>query len=558
MSLTITPERLKRYKDIALLIIKHSGSDMMKNTDSEAAILEEEYLEKSKNGDPEKFANDLEEMGPTFIKLGQLLSTRPDFLSEKYINALTRLQDKVEPFPFDQVETIVHDELGVRISKAFREFEPSPMAAASLGQVHKAVTREGKTVAVKVQRPEIRKRIVEDLNALSDIAATLDKYTETGKRLRFLDILNEFRKTLIQELDYRLEAQNLIKMGVNLQNFRDIIIPQPVEDYCSSKVLTMDYILGTKVTSLHPAALMEVNGNYLAEELFKAYLDQVLIHGFFHADPHPGNVFITPDHKIALIDLGMVARIDPDTRENLLKLLLYISEGRGVDAAKLGLKMSIVSEDANEGEFTKRVSEFVAATQDITLAQIQIGKVIVELTRIAANTGIRTAPELTMLGKTFLNLDEIGKTLNPSFNPNEVIKRHAEMVVRRLIFKNFSAGFLFSSLLEAKDFLQKLPVRLNSLFESLMDNQLEFKIKAFDDSSLMENLQKIANRITMGLVLAALIIGAALLMRVQSSFTILGYPGLAMLLFLIAAGFGFTLVLNILLRDEWKKKRKPG
>ena len=186
MALSLTPERLKRYKDIALLILQNSGTDILKNPNSDADILQEEFTENGKKGDPEKFTRDLEEMGPTFIKLGQLFSTRPDFLSQNYIDALTRLQDKVEPFPFDQVENIIHEELGVRISKAFNEFEPTPMAAASLGQVHKAVTRDGKIVAVKVQRPDIRKRIVEDLNALADIAGTLDKFTETGRSLRFL------------------------------------------------------------------------------------------------------------------------------------------------------------------------------------------------------------------------------------------------------------------------------------------------------------------------------------------------------------------------------------
>ncbi len=242
----------------------------------------------STDGHPEALAHDLEEMGPTFIKLGQLLSTRPEFLPQSYLDALARLQDKVKPFRADAVEEIVSSELGVRLSKGFLEFDLEPIAAASLGQVHKARLRDGRLVAVKVQRPGIRKMIREDLDALEDIASSLDRHTEIGRRAAFLEMLKEFRRTLFAELDYRQEAQNLIRLGKNLERYERLIVPQPVEDYTTSRVLTMDYVRGTKITSFSPLARLEMDGKVLADDLFKAYLDQVLVDGFFHADPHPG------------------------------------------------------------------------------------------------------------------------------------------------------------------------------------------------------------------------------------------------------------------------------
>ncbi|MGE5353276.1 MAG: ABC1 kinase family protein [Acidobacteriota bacterium] len=558
MAISLSPEKLKRYKDIAVLLVKYGSKDIVKTTGTDDTMLEDEIVSGDiKKGDPEQLAHDLEELGPTFIKLGQLLSTRPDFLPQPYLDALSRLQDNVKPFSFEEVEQIVQDELGVRISKAFMEFNHEPMAAASLGQVHKAKLRDGRAVAVKVQRPGIRETILNDLGALNDIADTLDRHTDTGRRYSFQNILGEFKKALLQELDYRQEAQNLIKLGQNLERYPDIIVPQPVEDYSSSKVLTMDYVRGTKVTSLSPLAYIDLDGKKLARELFEAYLDQVLIDGFFHADPHPGNVFITDDHKVALIDLGMVARVDPEVRESLLKLLLYVSDGRGKDAAEISKGLGTPLEDFNEEKFTQEVTEFVARSHDATLEQIKVGRVVVELTRIAANNGIRTPSELTMLGKTLLNLDQIGRTLDPEFNPNAVIREHADTILRRHFFRKASPGNIFSSLLEVNELVQKFPSRLNSLMDALANNRFQLKIDAIDDHRLMENMQKIANRIAMGIVLGALIIGAALMMRVNSPFTILGYPGIAIIMFLAAAAFGFVLVINILMRDEWGKRRPP-
>ncbi|MFO7446550.1 MAG: AarF/ABC1/UbiB kinase family protein, partial [Ignavibacteriaceae bacterium] len=358
--LSLTSEKLKRYKDLVLFIIKHANSQLLQASDEELVPETENNTE----GEPEKFVKDLEALGPTFIKMGQLFSTRTDIFPPSYITALSRLQDNVEPFSFEEVENIVTEELGVRISKAFQEFYAEPIAAASLGQVHKAVTHDGKIVAVKVQRPGIRSIIINDLEALDDIASALDKHTKAGEKFAFGEILNEFRKTILKELDYRIEAQSLTRLNNSLKGYSNIIVPLPVDDYTTSKVLTMDFVKGTKITSISPLAKLEFDSTVLIEELFKAYLDQVLIDGFFHADPHPGNVFLTDDKRIALIDLGMTARVDPNMQESLLKLMLYISEGRGYEAAELSIDMSIKSDLSNREIFIREVSSFVSIAQD--------------------------------------------------------------------------------------------------------------------------------------------------------------------------------------------------
>jgi predicted unusual protein kinase regulating ubiquinone biosynthesis (AarF/ABC1/UbiB family) len=460
----------------------------------------------------------------------------------------------VEPFPYSEVEEIVRRELGVRISKAFAEFDPQPIAAASLGQVHRAKLRDGREVAVKVQRPDIRKTVVDDLEALAEIAQWLDKHSQAGKVYGFADMLEEFKRSLMHELDYRQEARNLSALRENLKDFRRLVVPAPIEDYCTATVLTSEYVRGQKVTSVNPVVRTEIDGHRLAEELFRAYLQQILVDGLVHSDPHPGNVLLTEDNRVALIDLGQVARITPSMQEALLQLLMSISEGRSDEAATTAMKIGELRTEFDEPEFRRRVADLVGQLQGVKVAQIQVGSVVMALTRVASECGIRVPPELTMLGKALLSLDEVGRALDPEFDPNDAIRRHAVDLTRQRMLKALSPGALFEAAVEMKDFVQKLPGRVNRILDTIASNQLEVKVDAIDEQTLMDGFQKVANRITVGLVTAALIVGAALLMKVETSFRILGYPGLAMVCFVAAAGMGFSLVLNIVLNDRRSKK----
>ena len=550
MGISLKSQHLKRYQQIAWLLIKYGRSDLVKETGLTETLNAEQRVSPKEAAKAEELAADLEKLGPTFVKLGQLLSTRVELLPRAYLQALERLQDKVEPFGFEEVEKIVTAELGVRISKAFADFATEPMASASLGQVHLARLRDGRPVAVKVQRPNVREGLVDDLEALEDIAEFLDSHTEFGRRYQFTKILEQFRKSLLRELDYRQEMQNLVRLGEMLREYRHIIVPVPVSDYCSSRVLTMQYVPGKKITEVSPLARMEFDGAALAGEVFKAYLEQILVHGFFHADPHPGNVFLTEDYRIALLDLGMVGQLMPRMQEDLLQLLLAVSEGRGEEAAQIAIKIGDPTGVFDSTEFEQRLSEIVATQKGATVAQMEVGRMVLELTQIAAETGIRVPPELSLLGKTLLNLDQVGRALEPQFDPNAAIRRNAADILQRRLVKSLSPGNLFSSVLEVKDLIQRLPARLNRFMDSLANNEFKISVDAIDERKLMVGFQKVANRITVGLVVASLIVGAALLMRVDTTFRIWGYPGLAILFFLAAAGAGIVLLINIVFYDR--------
>lgn len=550
----LSTTHLKRYRDIVALLWKYGRSDLVQHLSSEDDIAPPDANHPT-DVSPEQLADDLEAMGPTYVKLGQVLAGRADLLPDPYRKALARLQDRVKPFSFPEVERIVVEELGVRLSKAFSRFDQDPIAAASLGQVHFAALRDGRPVVVKIQRPNIRPEIAGDFEVLDQIASMLDAHTEAGHRYRFASVVEEFRLTILNELNYEREAQNLIAVGRNLQEFELIQVPQPILDYTTRNVLTMQYVSGQKITALTPLARIDVNGGPLCEELFRAYLKQVLIDGLFHADPHPGNIFLTDEGRIALLDLGMVGHVGVQMQENLLKLLIALSDGHGEDAAELVIHISEKTDDFDAASFRRDLNQLIAERRNQALGQMQVGRSLLEVSKGAAENGLFVPSELTLLGKTLMQLDEIGRILAPDFNPNDSVRRNLDELLARRLQKDTSKGNVMGSLLEMKGFLGSLPSRLNRIMDAITNAEIEVKVKSLDAKTIMEGMQKIANRITTGLVLAALIIGASQLMRVPTNFRLFGYPGIAILCFLAAAAGGFWLVINILVQDYRSRKR---
>ena len=534
----VLPEKLSRYAAVASLMLKY-GRNVGETVDDQVP-----------DEAPEALANDLEKLGPTFIKLGQVLSSRPDLLPPAYLEALTRLQDSVKPFPFADVQRIVEEELGARLSKAFSVFEETPIAAASRGQEHRAALRDGRLVAVKVQRPDIARTVASDLDALDEIAQFLTNRTGAGKRYDLVGMVAEFRMALEAELDYLQEANHLKLIAKNLEEFEAIVIPQPVEGYTSPRVLTMNYIAGTKVTKISPVARLEIQGDVLADTLVRAYLKQIVLDGVFHADPHPGNVFVTEDGLLALIDLGMVGRLSPQMQDRLLKLLLAISEGRGEEAAEVAVTLGEKLPEFNEAGFRRAISALVGRIGHQSIADFQIGRVFLELSSLINDNAMRAPAELTMLGKTLLHLDEVARVLDPALDVNDCVRRNGVDLMSRRMKKMASSGSLIAAVLEGKEFAAKLPGRVNRVLDALAASELKMKVELIDDGAIIDGLQKVANRITLGLILAAMIVSAAMVMRVDTTFRILGYPGFAMILFLLAGAGATYLAVQIVRHDR--------
>jgi len=555
--MTFSATHLKRYRQIAGLLWKYGRSDVAQQMAVPDAFDPQELKSGPSGAAPEQLSDDLEAMGPTYVKLGQVLAGRPDLLPKAYLKALARLQDKVKPFGYDEVEQILLAELGVRVSKAFSRFDTEPLAAASLGQVHLAALRDGRQVVVKVQRPDIRRQIADDFEVLAEIAAFLDEHTEIGRRFRFSAVVAEFRTTIQQELNYEREAQNLIAVGKNLKDFKLIQVPQPVLDYSTRCVLTMEYIKGQKITELGSLAKQDINGAVLSEELFKAYLKQVLVDGLFHADPHPGNVFITDDGRIALLDLGMVGHTAPVMQQHLLKVLIAVSDGKGDEAAEVVMLMSEKTDAFDPHKFRQQIGQLVASSRNQGLRELNVGQSLLDVSRHARESGLFVPSELVLLGKTLLQLDEVGRILDPTFDPNASIRRNVGDIISSRMIRETSQGSVVSTLLELKDFTVHLPARLNRIMDAIASAELEVKVKATDAKMVVDGIEKVANRVTKGILLASVIIGAALMMRVATSWTFFGYPGFAMLCFLAGGAGAVTLLYGIYSEDRASRKHRP-
>ncbi|NUR05747.1 MAG: AarF/ABC1/UbiB kinase family protein [Nocardioidaceae bacterium] len=511
MSRSLKVRHGARYARLAALLVKHARSGMIRPGGAEPTAAAGADLA---DGDPEaaaELARELESLGPTYVKLGQMMSTRVDLISPAYVEGLSRLQDDVEPFGYDEVERIVTSELGVRLPTLFPEFERKPLASASLGQVHRATLRDGRKVVVKVQRPDVRERVVRDMEVLGEIVDVVDAHTELGSRFAVAELLEEFRRTLFDELDYRREGENLLTLREILSGWERLAVPEAYLDLCTERVLTMEYLPGRKVTELGPLARLEIEGEALADDLFGAYVEQVLVEGVFHADPHPGNVLVTDDGRLVLLDVGMVSRVTPARQEKLLKLLLALADTRPDEVVRVARTLGEERPGYDQARFERAVARVVRQAATSSLEQIDLGVLLLRLIRDAGDCGLRMDPELTMLGKAILNLDQVATVLDPDFQPIEALHRHGGRLMRSSM--RASPAALLSSMLEAKEFAEALPGRVNRAFDAIGEGRFELRIKAFDEHEFLRGLHKLANVIAAGLVLAAIILASALLAR---------------------------------------------
>lgn len=547
------PEGLARTAQIVSFLFKYRAAGVFSGLDlpSETAVADDT------DTGPEAFVDDLEALGPTFIKIGQALSTRPDMVPADYLLALQRIQDNVQPLPFDVVRDTVESALGARLGKIFETFDEVPLGAASIGQVHAATLRDGRRVAVKVQRPDISAGIHADLQALAGLADKADRFTDLGRRVRFADWVSEFGKTLLRELDYRTEAENLQRFHEHLEAYPTLFVPRPLWDLTSSEVLTMELVDGIKVTDVSGLRRTEEPLGELAGTLMRGYLDQMFIHGEIHADPHPGNLLLTTDGRLALLDLGMVVHVPPRRRDQLLKLLFAAVDGRGEDVAQEVVAMGTRLEDFDEDRFVRevgqRVARYAAASGRSSQSE---GRLVLDVTVMATACGLRVPPELSLLGKTLLNLEAVSQALDPHLDVKRVVEEHLDHVMRERMRKSLSLAHLASEAMELQSLVRGAPRKISDILGLLAENRLQVQLTGLEESRLMENLQKIANRISAGIITAALILGSVMLMRVETESRLFGYPALALVMFLLAAALGVGIVASALLRDRRARPRE--
>jgi ubiquinone biosynthesis protein len=540
------------------------------------------------------FRKRLVELGPAYIKLGQVLSTRPDLLPEVYIKELERLQDDVGEIPFEDVERIIEEELKGRLSKLFSEFNRDPIGTASLGQVHAAALRDGRSVVVKVQRPHIRASLSDDIEYFRELASFLAAHTEAGARIDMVGIIQQLERALADELDYRIEARNAATFRRSLSEFPRILIPKVIEAYTTERVLTTERIRGTKMADVSPLVRIEHDFHPVADDLTRAYLKQITIDGHFHADPHPGNVFVvmpqdenpwtpsevkalnrrqsvrtavTPlarierqaqedaapqpddvDVKLALIDFGMTARLSTALREQVVRLLMDIADNRGDDAANVLIEVGEELPGFERAAYVSDVAALMARNFDLAVGEMQAGKVLYELINISYQKSLRLPAELTLLAKTLFNLDGVTRAIDPMYSPIPTIRQYGNDIMSERAKRDLSPRRLFQLATEGSDLLMSLPHRIDLITARLAAGEFETRVDVPQLVVVMTGMQKVANRIFSGLVVAALIVASAMLMPYRRT--------LSTYLFILSAIIGIYMVLTIVWTDRKEKKRK--
>lgn len=536
----------------------------------------------------EAFRDRLVELGPAYVKLGQVLSTRPDLLPPDYIAELEKLQDDVGPIPTSDVVDIIEAELCARSSKLFASFDEEPLGTASLGQVHAAQLRDGRPVVVKVQRPHVRNQLADDLEFFHQLAQFLSDHTAAGERVDLLGIVHQLERALSDELDYRIEARNAATFRRTLAEYPRILVPRVIEAYTTQRVLTTERIRGTKLDAVSPLTRLEHDFHPVAEDLIRAYLKQITIDGHFHADPHPGNVFVvlpsdenpptpsemkasdrravqrpahTPlsriendaqrraapqpadaDVKLALIDFGMTARLSTTLREHVVRLLLDLADNRGDDAAEAMIEIGDELPEFDREAYVREVASLMARSYDLSISELDTGKVLYQLINISFQRGLRLPGELTLLAKTLFNLDSVTRAIDPTFSPIPTIRQFGNQIVSARAKRELNPRRLYQLATEGSDLMLALPHRLDLITSRMAANEFETKIEVPQLTLLMAALQKVANRVFSGLVLAGLLVASAMLIQVRKG---LGTAG-----FILAGVIGLWMVLSILWSDR--------
>ena len=541
------------YRDLLVLFTRYGRKDFrltMSPDDLLLPVEEETKMEPDVRQRAEAFASALKQMGPAYVKFGQLLSTRPDIVPPEYIAALESLQDNLEPFSFAEVERTVEEELGAKISKMFDTFESKPIAAASVGQVHRAALRDGREVVVKVQRPNVREQVRNDLEVFSEIAQTLEAHTEIGRKMNLSGAIEQARVSMLNELNYVQEARNTETLRTNLAPFPQIYIPTVIHDLSSSRVLTTELVKGRKVSKLTPLSLIENNYAELAAVLTRAYLKQICVDGIWHSDPHPGNIFVREidgETQVVLLDFGMVARISYEFQDEIIKLLLAISSNRGSEVADSCVRMSEVQEHFDPVKFTREISTIVAAVHDATATDINTGQLIFNVIAVGNNNDLKAPPELAMLAKTLLHLDAITRRLDPEYDPQHVIREYAEQLMTQKLRQKFDPRNFYAAMLDLNQLILDLPHRAREIIDLTAAGKLTFGLKLVQAEEFLAGIHKVANRITVGIIVAAIVIASALMMRTA--------PALAMVGYVTSALIGLYLVVSVLMQDRRDQER---
>jgi ubiquinone biosynthesis protein len=545
---------LKRYRQILGVLIKYGFGHIVEQLNIDY------YLEWGKRivtlgtfsrelerlSQAERMRLAMEELGPTFIKLGQLLSTRPDIIPLEYINELKKLQDRVPAVSTPEIKKHLEAELGESADKLFNKFDPEPLASASISQVHRGVLKSGEQVVFKIRRPGIQRVVDTDVDILMGLAYLVENHLPGGDMYDPLGLVKEFRRTINRELDFSREGRTIDRFSANFEEDETIRIPRVYWEFTSRKVLTLEYLAGIKISHLPELTQAGYDLKEIARRGADSFLKQVFEHGFFHADPHPGNLYVLPDNVICIFDFGMVGRLDEDLKLQLTELLLSILR-RDVDHIISQLLYSgELHDEANLKNLKRDLAEFIDDYYDLLLQDIKVGKMLIDFIEILTEYQIKFPSNLMLLARALIAIEGLGRQLDPTFNMIEQVRPFTEQIVRdRFSPANLSKDL--SRTLQSYHSLGKsMPKNIKEFINRVNRNKFKIDLEHRGLERLITDLDKSTNRISFSLVIAALVIGSSLIMQTDKGPILFWFPLLGLLGYSIAGFLGLGLAIAIL------------
>jgi len=497
-------------------------------------------------GGPVRLRLAMEELGPTFIKLGQLLSTRPDILTKEYARELSKLQDKVPPVSTEAIMGQIEGELGHPVAELYAEFSSEPLAAASIAQVHRGRLHSGEQVVVKVRRPAIEVLIKTDVDILMSLAGLVERHLPSGEIYNPVGLVREFRRTIAREMSFTREGRTIDRFRENFEGNPTVYVPRVYHDLSGETVLTLEYIDGIKVSEFEQLHAAGYDLKAIARHGADALLQQVLVNGFFHGDPHPGNIFVLPDNTVCFIDYGMVGRLDRELKFRVAELLTSILD-RDVDQLIAVLVHSgELIEEISLPSLRKALSDFIDDYYEVPLEELKAGKLLADFVELLVQFHIRFSPDLMLLAKALITIEGIGRDLDPDFN---MVAHLKPFMARLLVEKSSPANLSREGARLVRSYaslLKNLPQDLKEFITRINRNKFKIDLEHRGLEKLITDLDKSSNRLSFSMLIAALIVGSSIIMQTDKGPLLFGFPVLGLLGYSMAALLGFWLAFAIL------------
>ena len=510
---------------------------------------------------PERVRRMLQDLGPTYVKLGQILSSRSDLLPEGWVEELSKLQDSVPPFSFEEAERIIEEEIGT-IEDAFLFIDPEPIAAASIGQVHYAIMNDFTQVVIKVQRPQIEEKIQSDLEFVRDIARFLHNSVDWGKKYGVVGIAEELIRTLMDELDYTIEATHADRLRRNMEKFPEIHVPIVYWEYTTRRILTMEAIDGYKINDFENIESLNLDREKLSKIFIHSILHQAFINGFFHADPHPGNLMIEKKtRRLVYLDTGMMGSLLPEQRTTIGEIVQAIMRRDTDEILRLALSLGTPFQPVNENKLRRDMDHMINLYLEAPLDRLEVSRLLTEVLTMIFEAGVRLPPVMGVAAKALLQGEGVAHTINPDVVIVEIMQDVSTQV---FLDQLNPKGVFWQSISLAKDtrdLIRILPRSLHNIVTDLMKGEFKVGIEIIELPDIMSNILIIANRLIVGLVLVGMIIGSALAMSVPTKDSLTIVPIIGVIGFSLSILVSVMLVLQVMgaigrTRRQWRRRRK--